>query len=823
MGLSEYHKKRDFNKTPEPKGRVVQDTSHLFIIQKHAASHLHYDFRIELDGVLKSWAVPKGPSLDPKIKRLAMHVEDHPIEYGTFEGIIPKEQYGGGTVMLWDKGCWIPLDKNPKTAYKNGHLRFELKAEKLKGRWDLIRFKDEKHWFLIKHQDDFSRSQTEYDITKELDKSVLSHQSIAEIATLYKQVWTSKGLKKRCPALPANPSKSAFPETIKPQLATLVNAPPEGSQWLHEVKFDGYRILAYKKKGQVELKSRDNLDWTEQLKSIAMALIELASNNFILDGEVVVLDKEGRTDFQLLQNSIHDKTHAQLHYYVFDILYYDAFNLTELPLLDRKILLKKILDPHAKVLHFSEHLLSNGSEMFEHSCKLALEGIVSKRIDSPYRSGRNKDWLKTKCVKRQEFVIGGYTLPKGERDYFGSLLLGVYNSNNELQYVGNVGTGFSRKTLKEIYKQLTELETKTNPFITKPINYPRAHWVHPKLLAEIEFASWTLDGHIRHASFKGLRFDKKANDIVRDQEESLDAIRTPPLPPEKKPAKLTSMLSHPDKILYPEDKISKEELLLYYEAVSKYMLPFIKLRPLTLVRCPVDYEKCFYQRHYDVSQKKTLFPIEIAHGDKLDNYIYLKDKKGLLSLVQMGVLEIHPWGSTIKHIEQPDVLIFDLDPAPGIAWSKVVASAFEVRDYLAQYQLTSFVKTTGGKGLHVVVPIKPEYDWEAIKEFTLIFAQFLEKLKPTEYLSTMSKAKRKGKIFVDYLRNQRTATVIAPYSTRARIHAPVSTPLAWNELSDRIEDNIYTIRTLPERLSSLKMDPWTDFWKIKQSLRLDEL
>jgi bifunctional non-homologous end joining protein LigD len=482
-----------------------------------------------------------------------------------------------------------------------------------------------------------------------------------------------------------------------------------------------------------------------------------------------------------------------------------------LPLIQRKDLLKNLLDTASPNLQYSDHFIKDGEEVFKESCRFALEGIISKRIDSSYSSRRSKDWLKIKCLKRQEFVIGGYTSPQGSRTHFGALLLGVYNKKGELHYAGNVGTGFNQKTLNEVYGQLVPLKRDSNPFNTKPPDFARIHWVHPKLVAEIEFTEWTKDGHLRHPSFKGLRRDKKASEVVHEQEIPIEEIES----------KHPFVLSNPHKILYPQDHISKEDLLIYYEEVSEYILPFLTLRPLTLVRCPSHYRTCFYQRHYNKSTPKSLLSWE-DKNDK-EQYIYLNNKEGLLSLVQMGVLEIHPWNSKITHLEQPDLIVFDLDPAPDVPWKKVVEAALDVRDHLSEYQLTSFVRSTGGKGLHVVLPIKPEYKWEQIKEFTHVFAQFLEQLKPNHYISTMTKSKRNGKIFIDYLRNQRTATAIASYSTRAKIHAPVSTPLAWEELSPCIEDNIYTIKTLPKRLKQLKEDPWKDFWVIKQSLRLDEL
>ncbi len=756
MTLAKYKIKRDFNKTREPKGQTKKPKKSaklLYVIQKHAARHLHYDFRLELNGVLLSWAVPKGPSLDPTVKRLAVHVEDHPVKYGSFEGIIPQGQYGAGTVKIWDKGEWISEDDNPKKAYKNGNMKFLLKGKKLKGSWKLIRInKNDKTWLLFKGKDVDAKEIKKYDIELNL-------------------------------------KPSPVPKEFFPQLATLVDQPPTGKKWLHEIKFDGYRIIAIKNKGKTRLMSRNNIDWTNKFISIANEINKLPIENLIFDGEVVVLDKDKKSNFQALQNAIKNNIDNKFYYYIFDLPYYKKYNLTSLSLLERKKYLQEILKTKSDTLLYSDHIFGSGKKVFEKSCKLGLEGIISKDSTSPYVSKRTTTWLKSKCIKRQEFVIGGYTKPQGARNYFGALLIGTYNKRGELIYHGNVGTGFTEATLKSLHKLLKQNESSDNPFTTKPPRMKQIKWVKPKLIAEVEFTEWTTDGSLRHPSFKGLRNDKKAKNITQEI----------PIANKK--------LTNPDKILYPEDNISKQDLANYYNEIQKWILPYLIKRPLTLVRCPDGYKKCFYQRHPSSGRSE---------------YIYLKDISDLLSFVQMGVLEIHPWGSRVDEIEYPDMLIFDLDPAPEVKWKKVVLAAKQIKQSLAKLKLKSFVKTTGGKGLHVVVPIKPEYDWDKVKKFSKTFVNVLEQNNPGDYTSKLSKQQRKGKIFIDYLRNQRGATAVAAFSTRARLHAPVSTPLAWNELTNRFQDTFYTITTLPKRLKKLKKDPWEQFFKIRQSLNLDK-
>lgn len=793
MTLKQYRSKRQFKHTPEPRGKKTKSKNYAFVIQKHAASHLHYDFRLELGGVLLSWAVPKGPCLDPTVKRLAVHVEDHPFEYRKFEGIIPKGQYGGGSVMIWDKGKWTPLDKNPKEAYRRGDLKFELSGEKLQGLWKLIRInKDDKTWLLIKGNDEYAKPLKQYDITQALPNSVVSQRTMDEITD--EHPGRNKKIK-----LHSNAKKSAFPDTIHPELCTPLTEPPAGKEWLHEVKFDGYRLIVFKQKQLVKIITRNNHDWTKKFPTIVREIKKLPVENIILDGEVVVLDEKQHSNFQLLQNAIKEQTGDPFIYYVFDLIYYDHFNLTKQPLLERKKLLKQLIPSSNSVLRYSDHVIGSGNKIWKKSCDMGLEGIVSKKTDSPYVQRRTRDWVKAKCIKLQEFIIGGYTKPRGSRQYFGSLLIGTYDKSGNLIYNGHVGTGFTEKTLKHIYKLLEEHQSTHMPFKHRPPDVKNVTWVKPVLVAEVEFTEMTNDNVLRIPSFKGLTVS------------SPHPSRRRSAPPQDD----RNALTHPNKILYPADKITKQNIADYYEMVQDLILPFIANRPLSLYRCPNGIDKCFFQKHMNEIDVDELHNILVKEKEKEVNMIYLNDRKGLMALVQHGVLEIHPWASQIKKIEYPDRIIFDLDPAPELPWKKVVAAAFEVRKYLLELKLKSFVQSTGGKGLHVVVPIKPEYDWTQIKSFTETFVNVMTAEHPDKYINKMTKSRRTNKIFLDYHRNQRGATAIATYSTRARPHAPVAAPLFWDELSNNYKDTFFTIKTMAERID---LDPWADFFKLKQKL-----
>jgi len=856
MKLAEYKKKRNFKKTPEPEPMVKQtETGRLFVIHKHAARRLHYDFRLELDGVLLSWAVPKGPSYDPGEKRLAVHVEDHPLDYAGFEGVIPEGEYGGGTVMLWDRGEWEPLG-DPAKDLKKGKLAFRLHGEKLQGAWALVRMrgKDEKNWLLVKEKDDKARPESEFDVTEAETESVASGRSMEEIAEDRDRVWTGAGevegekpapkktkktqknAKKRqkrpeidVSGLPKS-KKNKQPDKIFPQLATLVREVPKGDQWLHEIKFDGYRLLCMIRNGGVRLLTRRGNDWTEKFPSIAEAAGELRIAEGILDGELVVLKRDGTTDFQALQNYVRLGQKATLFYCAFDLPWYGGYDLTRTPLIERKKLLHAVIEPHAGkrfAIRYSDHIQGNGEFVFQNACENNLEGLVCKLADSTYQQKRSRHWAKVKCIRRQEFVIGGYTDPGGGRKYFGALALGVYE-RGKLVYTGRVGTGFTEKTLKDVYGLLSERERSKTAYDRPPTGQERrgVHWVKPELVAEVEFTGWTDEGYLRHPSFKGIREDKDPREVVREEpvEQSGGGAPTRARDLEttggKDQVQIAGInLSNADRVLYPEQGITKQALAAYYERVADYILPHITGRPTMLVRCPKGrHKKCFYQKHVNETLPEPIRGIDVVEKDGKATYIAIDDLPGLVALVQFGALELHPWGSHEKKIEQPDQITFDLDPAPEVEWDALVEAAQRVRVRLDEAGLTAFVKTTGGKGLHVVAPVRPYANWDEVKAFAKAIAEGIVRDYPGEYIATMSKAKRKGKIFVDYLRNGRGATAVAPYSTRARHGAPVATPLRWDELTPDMTPDKYNVGNLPQRLAALKEDPWAEFFKVKQSV-----
>ncbi|MFW6323786.1 MAG: DNA ligase D [Desulfovibrionales bacterium] len=842
MALEEYRRKRDFSKTSEPLGRDAGiRKGSLFVVQKHAASRLHYDFRLEMGGVLKSWAVPKGPSLDPSEKHLAVHVEDHPLEYGGFEGIIPQGEYGGGAVMIWDRGWWEP-EGDPWSGYEKGNLKFRLHGERLGGSWALVRLhgkpgEEEKNWLLLKKRDAFATAGR--DPRRENQRSVVTGRTMKEIRENADAVWTREGLVKgRLEQVPENlEAGSVHPEEIpgakrgpvvrdvKPELAMLGEAPPEGDEWVHEIKHDGYRIIAYVEGEGVRLVSRNRKDWTERFPAIARALPALPVEAAVLDGEVVVQQPDGTSDFQSLQNLLQGTGRGMLLYYVFDLLYLDGFDLRGAPLIARKDLLEKVLagSPGEDLpVRFSGHIRGRGEQVFRHACRFALEGIVSKHADSLYEQKRCRMWQKTKCVQRQEFVIGGYTDPAGGRTGFGALLLGVYDEE-VLVFVGRVGTGFSERSLLDLLQRMKPLQRSDSPFVNPPSGRQArsAHWVDPRLVAEVEFTAWTKDGSLRHPSFQGLREDKDPREITRETRflENSGQPSKQPGRQEEKDMVAGIKLSSPDRILYPAEGVTKAELAEYYEEVSDRILPHIVHRPLTLVRCPEGHEEeCFFQKHITESMPDSIRAIPVKEKEGTSHYIGVKDLKGIISLVQLGTLEFHPWGSREDRLERPDTMIFDLDPAPDVPWDRTVHGARFLHDLLLELGLQNFVKTSGGKGLHVVVPLTRRSGWDEVKGFAGAVSEAMVRMKPKTFIATMSKSKRTGKIFLDYFRNNRGSTSVAPYSTRAKKGAPVSAPLSWNEFSPGIKADQYTVTNLRRRLAGLKQEPWEGYFQVRQSI-----
>lgn len=862
--LSKYNAKRDFKKTAEPSGKLSKTKGgNSYLIQKHAATRLHYDFRLELDDVLKSWAVTKGPSLDPSDRRLAVEVEDHPVSYGTFEGIIPKGQYGGGTVMLWDQGTWEPID-DPHKGLKTGHLHFKLHGERLHGEWALVRMhsrpedKGRNNWLLIKKDDEYAKAGDKDKLLAKENFSITTKRKMEEIAEPKKNIWQSNRTEKTSgkkesikktnqpaktaakPGLKKNSGK--LPEFIEPQLATLADQMPQGTNWIHEVKFDGYRTIA-RLDGATQMLTRTGLDWTHKFKAIAEELKKLKVTA-MFDGEIVAVDKSGRSSFMQLQKALTEERDKDLQYYIFDLLYLNGEDMRKLPLIERKEKLKNLLaSKKLNGVFYSDHF-TEAKGFYEKACQLGLEGVISKQADEPYHSGRGKYWLKSKCHKRQEFVIGGYTKSSTGANVIGSLLLGYYE-NGGFVYAGRVGTGFNHEMAASLFKKLKALKIDKMPYTKFSENGRRGggwkrgvEWAKPQLVCEVEFTEWTDEGSLRHPSFQGLREDKPAADVKRDYELKLDdkmAPKTKPTKP-KKPAGTKTVkaqtakaggvveiagikISHPERVMYPEQGYTKEDIARYYEAVSSYMLPYIENRLISAIRCPEDiHGQCFFQRHAGLIKSNYLLGMKVkGHGDG-EAYMAIDSKAGLISLAQMGIIEIHPWGSPMRDVDLPDRLIFDLDPDPEVSWKQVVESAREVKARLEKLGLKVFLKTTGGKGVHVTITFKQKYDWDVLKPWAKAIADAMVKQSPNKYTSNMSKAGRKGKIFIDYLRNGLTSTAVAAYSLRARDGATVAMPIEWKELTPSLDPKKFNIKTVPSILAKRKTDPWKDFYKPKQSI-----
>jgi len=831
MALETYQAKRDFKLTPEPRGRKGRNSGNSFVIQKHDATRLHYDFRLEMDGVLKSWAVTRGPSLNPEDKRLAVHVEDHPLSYGDFEGIIPKGQYGGGTVIVWDRGTWTPLG-DARKAYRKGHMEFELDGEKLKGRWHLVRMhgrpgEKRENWLLIKGDD--AEARHDGDILDERPESAKTGRQLQEVAENPDATWNSKpkggkAVAAKTPARRAKPPapssrswpkgarKSAMPDFIAPALAKLKPKPPAGDRWIHEIKFDGYRLQARIEDGQVTMLTRSGLDWTEKFgKDVLDAFAALPVQSAVIDGEIVVERDTGASDFSALQQDLSEGRYDRFVFYGFDLLHLDGHGLLDVTLIDRKHLLETLIPPDSGKLRYSAHFNESGGLVLDHACRLSLEGVISKQRDSKYSSGRKGEWIKSKCSHRQEFVIGGYVPSTSMKNAIGSLAMGYYQ-NGKLRHVGRVGTGYTVATAEMLYQRLSRLAQNKNAFDDTLTSEERRGliYVKPQLVGEVEFRAWSADGNLRHAAFRGLREDKPATEVVRET----DKTTARGLP------KSAVALTHPDRIYWPDEGITKEGLANYYAQVWRFMAPYVVNRPLALLRLPdgISGRQRFFQKHAWKGMNPHIEEITDPKDKRGEKLLRVTDFDGVVALVQSAVLEIHPWGTTTDTWEKPDMITMDLDPAEDVEWVNVIAAAYELKERLEAEGLAAFVKTSGGKGLHVVTPLAPKAGWAEVKGFAKWLADSMSSDDPDLYLATATKAKRKGRIFIDYLRNGRGNTAVAPYSTRARPGAAVSMPLEWSELSAEIGPDYFTVDNTPTRLNALPKDPWDGFFAAAKPL-----
>lgn len=817
--IEQYKQKRNFDKTLEPQGlntlAGTEPSERLsFVIQHHIARRDHFDFRLQWNGVLLSWAVPKGPSYNPSDKRLAIHVEDHPLGYKDFEGTIPKGQYGGGVVMLWDQGFWKPqYDVNQ--GLKDGTLKFELFGNRLKGNWALVKLKakegdNKDNWLLLKEKDDFAKS----------DDGISEH--ITSITTGRTMAQIEKGENK-------NFIKNPFNHTDA-QLAKLEKTAPESKDWLYELKYDGYRILAYVEANNARLVTRNNKDYSQYFFEIASSLAEWAAGRaMVLDGEVAIVSPQGKTDFQALQNYMRDNKAKKLTYIVFDLLALNGEDLRQKRLIDRKEMLESIMKDAPSNLYYSKHVKGNGKQNFLAASRLDMEGIVGKKVNSIYSGTRNGDWIKIKCSKRQEFVVGGYTMSNKKTSGISSLLLGVYDGD-ALVFAGRAGTGFTEKNRLELKKQFQSLIQDKPAFLDapKPTKNEKFFWLKPVTVAEVSFAEWTEEHLLRQASFKGLRTDKNPHDVIMEradidnkQDKKTDEELT--IKDLEKPINGTVniggiKISNPDKMIYEKPEIKKLDVVRYYAQVAERMMPYVGNRILSIIRCPKGItEPCFFKKH-PIKKSKGVVNIPIANSNgKKEDYFYIENAIGIISEVQMGTLEFHVWGSRIDNLEKPDMMVFDLDPDEGMELEQVRQGVRDIKSVLDSLSLISYLKTSGGKGYHIVVPFVPSADWNAFHDFAKRVAQVMTEKWPNFYTDNIRKARRKGRIFIDWARNGRGATSIAPYSLRARTGATVSMPILWEEL-DTIAPNGIDMNNALLRIK--QNDPWKDFYKTEQELRV---
>ncbi|MET3458087.1 DNA ligase D [Pseudomonas kilonensis] len=857
--LDDYNRMRDFAATPEPaakRSRRSAKTAHAlqFCIQKHDASRLHYDFRLELDGALKSWAVPKGPSLDPKAKRLAVHVEDHPLDYATFEGSIPEGHYGAGDVIVWDRGVWIPQG-DPHEAYEKGRLKFELQGEKLSGLWTLVRTHmpgKQEQWFLIKHQDQAARTESEYDVVEAEPDSVLSDRTLvpkrrgkAAAAKAVKQ--PEKAAQPKSPKRTSKTTLSGavagpLPETLKPELATLVDSAPDGD-WLYEIKFDGYRVMARIENGDVRLLTRNGHDWTHKLPRQAEALAGLGLESAWLDGEMVVANDQGVPDFQALQNAFEVGSSGKIAYYLFDMPYLNGMDLRKVPVQERRVALAAVLEPNqSPLLRFSDAFEDPPEALLNSACQMQMEGLIGKRVGSAYVSRRSNDWIKLKCKNRQEFVVVGFSDPKGARSAFGALLLGLHDADSgQLRYAGKVGTGFNETTLKSIYQQLLPLETKKAAVVNPPTGYEAkgVHWLEPTLLAEVAFAEMTKEGSVRHAVFHGLRNDKPAKAITQELAKPVKKTTAtkktsskdePDAKPDKSKDKAKSQtkakapamngkvrITHPERVIDASSGTTKLQLAEYYASVAEFILPELKDRPVALVRAPEGIAgELFFQKN----SERLAIPGIVSLDKELTGQpvMIINNAEALIGAVQMSTVELHTWNATSVDLDKPDRFVLDLDPDPALPWKSMVEATQLTLSVLDELGLKAFLKTSGGKGIHVVVPLTRKLGWDEVKGFSHAIVSHMAKLLPDRFSAVSGPKNRVGRIFIDYLRNGLGATTICAYAARTREGLPVSVPIFREEMAELKGANLWNVHNVHERLAQVGHEPWAGLKKTRQSI-----
>lgn len=817
--LKKYKAKRNFAVTPEPsEGGQESPHARQFVVQKHWATRLHYDLRLELEGTMKSWAVPKGPSYDHRDRRMAVHVEDHPISYNQFEGQIPPKQYGAGKVIVWDKGTWIPLG-DPHKGYRDGNLKFELHGYKLRGKWALVRIKSKEGkqdaWLLIKERDAYERPGSEFSVVDEFPDSVAS-LPMPEVSAAPAQAPAAAPAAKKprrsgkAPSIPEGAVPAEPPAKLAPVLATLVDKPPARPEdWLFEIKFDGYRLLTRIDSKGVRLITRNGHDWSARMPHLVKAIERMNLRPGWLDGEIVVLGESGSTDFQALQNAFDSARTQDIVYFLFDVPYYDGYDLTGVPLTARRALLQSLLTKPPEVIRFSEVFEAPPRDIVTSACKLGLEGVIGKRKDSGYSSRRSPDWIKLKCSRRQEFVIGGYTDPQGSRTGFGGLLVGVHNAKGELVYAGKVGTGFNEKLLQDLLQRMQKLASDERPFKDRTENDRRAHWVDPVLVAEVTFSEWTSGGHIRHPSFKSLRTDKPAKAVIREEAVSpsgadLEQAATHTLPPRLK-------VSNPERVIDPASGVTKVELVRFYGLIAPLMMEHLKGRPISLVRAPTGITgELFFQKHLDKGEMTGIRRLDPALWPGHDPLLEVATPEGLLSAAQMNGIEFHTWNAVKTSIGKPDRMTFDLDPGEGVEWATMQQAAEVVRFFLNELGLVSFCKTSGGKGLHVVVPLRKQHDWDTVKDFSEAIVRHLARTLPKIFVSKSGPRNRVGRIFIDYLRNGFGATTICAWSARARRGLGVSVPIGWAEVQKIESGAQWTVQNIHTRLDQGNA-PWKDY------------